>query len=266
MKNNEDGLFVHNLSVNATLKDGKQEWLTKDISFHVPLGGKVALVGASGCGKTMTAMAILGLLPNNCNADGSVRFSGKDLISMSEREHRAYLGRSHVLLPQSGADFLNPVLTIGKQMKQSLRKNQIPRKGQERVLHELLARVGFMEPERVLDSYPFQLSGGMAQRVVMAIASIGTPELVIADEPTRGIDKDNTGLFLQNLSALFGKAAILLITHDLSVAAACDDILVMYAGQIVERGQAQQVLNEPACEYTKALLSALPYGKEANHA
>lgn len=260
------GLIVSSLMIDATLKGGKQDGIVKNISFSIPKGRKLAIVGASGCGKTMTAMAILGLLPDNCVASGSVCWDSQELLILSEKERRKLLGTKHVLIPQSGADFLNPVLTIGKQMRQTFDKNHIPRNAQVEKMSLQLRQVGITQPERVLKSYPFQLSGGMAQRVVMAIASTGSPQLVIADEPTRGIDQANRSLFMHNLNALFGKAAVLLITHDISVASACDDILVMQAGRIEEYGKAESVLTKPASPYTKVLLDALPGGRDALYA
>ena len=235
---NVNGLEVKNLRVCARLSGGSESAIARGLDFCIAPGQRLAIVGTSGCGKTLTALAILGLLPR--------------------RKRRALLGRSHVLIPQSGADFLNPALSVRSQMNDALARNGIARAQRKTAAETLLRRVGFDDPARVLRSYPFQLSGGMAQRVVMAMASAGQPGLVIADEPTKGIDRDNTALFLQNLDALFPGAAVLLITHDLSVASACERLLVMQDGRVVETGETQAVLAHPQHTFTRQLLDDLP--------
>lgn len=253
-----NGLEVKNLRVCARLSGGSESAIVRGLDFCIAPGQRLAIVGTSGCGKTMTALAILGLLPENCRVEGSVRWEGEELLTLPRRKRRALLGRSHVLIPQSGADFLNPVLSVRSQMNDALARNGIARAQRKTAAETLLRRVGFDDPARVLRSYPFQLSGGMAQRVVMAMASAGQPGLVIADEPTKGIDRDNTALFLQNLDALFPGAAVLLITHDLSVASACERLLVMQDGRAVETGETQAVLAHPQHTFTRQLLDDLP--------
>ena len=255
---NVNGLEVKNLRVCARLSGGSESAIVRGLDFCIAPGQRLAIVGTSGCGKTMTALAILGLLPENCRAEGSVRWEGEELLTLPQRKRRALLGRSHVLIPQSGADFLNPALSVRSQMNDALARNGIARAQRKTAAETLLRRVGFDDPARVLRSYPFQLSGGMAQRVVMAMASAGQPGLVIADEPTKGIDRDNTALFLQNLDALFPGAAVLLITHDLSVASACERLLVMQDGRAVETGETQAVLAHPQHTFTRQLLDDLP--------
>ena len=247
---NVNGLEVKNLRVCARLSGGSESAIVSGLDFCIAPGQRLAIVGTSGCGKTMTALAILGLLPGNCRAEGSVRWEGEELLTLPRRKRRTLLGRSHVLIPQSGADFLNPVLSVRSQMNDALARNGIARAQRKTAAETLLRRVGFDDPTRVLRSYPFQLSGGMAQRVVMAMASSGQPGLVIADEPTKGIDRDNT--------ALFPGAAVLLITHDLSVASACDRLLVMQDGRAVETGETQAVLAHPQHAFTRQLLDDLP--------
>ena len=255
---NVNGLEVKNLRVCAKLSGGSESAIVRGLDFCIAPGQRLAIVGTSGCGKTMTALAILGLLPENCRAEGIVRWEGEELLTLPRRKRRALLGRSHVLIPQSGADFLNPALSVRSQMNDALARNGIARAQRKNAAETLLRRVGFDDPARVLRSYPFQLSGGMAQRVVMAMASAGQPGLVIADEPTKGIDRDNTALFLQNLDALFPGAAVLLITHDLSVASACERLLVMQDGCAVETGETQEVLAHPQHAFTRQLLDDLP--------
>lgn len=250
-------LSVENLSVTARMKGDKISLPVKHVCLSVTRGEKLAIVGQSGCGKTMTAMAILGLLPDNCVASGRIMWDAQDLLIMTKRQRRALLGKELVLIPQSGADFLNPSRTVGSQMKQGLRRAGLY--GCE-PLHDILHRVGFKNPKEILASYPFQLSGGMAQRVVMAIAAIGQPSLVIADEPTRGVDQQNTVHFIRLMQELFSDAAVLLITHDISVAAVCDRIMVMKDGEEVECGKSEQILCSPQQAYTQQLIRDLPNG------
>lgn len=241
------------------MRGGVRTEVVRGLSFSVQAGEKLGIVGRSGCGKTMTAMAVLGLLPENCTARGSVRLDGTELLALSGRARRALRGTRMVLIPQSGADFLNPSLRVRTQMRESLLRAGVPRAQAAARMEALLDRMNFDDPRRVLDAYPFQLSGGMAQRVVMAMASVGRPDLVIADEPTRGIDQENTGQFLQNLDELFGSAAVMLITHDISVAARCDCILVLNEGKMVECGTSEQILNDPREIYTHELICDLPH-------
>lgn len=253
------GLTVEKLNITAAMKGGESLPIVSELSFCVEKGQKLAIVGSSGCGKTMTAMSILGLLPENCRAQGKVLWEGKELLSLPAKERRLFRGRELVLIPQSGADFLNPVLKIKGQLRESQNRAGIPKAKRDAASLELLSRVGFEEPERVLNSYPFQLSGGMAQRVVMAMALAGSPGLVIADEPTRGVDKESTDKLLALLDELFRDAALILITHDISVAARCDLIMVMDGGKCVELGTAEQVLNRPQSVRAHQLICDLPH-------
>lgn len=253
-------LRVEKLNIEAKMKGGSTEVIVSDLSFTLERGKKLAIVGRSGCGKTMTAMAILGLLPDNCTAKGRVAWNGKELLALSDSERRKMRGLEHVLIPQSGADFLNPSLKIKTQLRESLKRAAKADKNSRGLLmDQILTRVGFDEPKSILNSYPFQLSGGMAQRVVMAIALSGTPGLVIADEPTRGVDQENTQRFLRQLDELFDSSAVLLITHDISVAATCDDILVIDTGRCVEYGPSAQIINHPKEMYTQKLICDLPH-------
>lgn len=258
-------LRVEQLHITARMKGGVKSTVVEEVSLSVEQGRRLAIVGRSGCGKTMTAMAILGLLPENCKESGCVRWNGQNMLAMSARQRRNLLGTELVLIPQSGADFLNPSLRVRRQFCEAMQRAGIPKGNQKETMYRLLECVGFEQPDRVLQSYPFQLSGGMAQRVIMAMAAVGNPGLVIADEPTRGIDHENTRNFLENLDALFGQAAVLLITHDISVAIACDDVLVMNAGCVVEYGPAVQVLRHPKNAYTRELIRNLPKADDAGN-
>lgn len=228
------GLDVKELHITARMKGNITNTIVENVCLSVDAGKRLAVVGQSGSGKTMTAMAILGLLPDNCSAAGQIIWDGINLSSLDSKKRRSYLGTEFALIPQSGADFLNPSLKIRTQFTEVLQRAGIQRSKRSSLMHHLLMQTGFQDPGLILRSYPFQLSGGMSQRVVMAMAAAISPSLIIADEPTRGIDQDNIRLFLDNLDTLFKTSAILLITHDISVAAECDEILVMKNGRVIE--------------------------------
>ena len=242
------------------MKGGSEKIIAKDLSFSIEQSSKIAIVGRSGCGKTMTGMAVLGLLPENCHASGSITWGDAELLTLPAKIRRSYLGREFSLIPQSGADFLNPSLKIRRQFEEALRRTDIASGDYTSRVNELMLSIGFEEPEKVLEAYPFQISGGMAQKVVVLMSALSSPKLVIADEPTRGIDQDAVHDFLKNLDKFFGDAAIILITHDISVAGTCDDILVMNDGRIVESGKTSVVLSAPKEAYTQSLLRDLPGG------
>ena len=251
-------LSVEHLSVKANYKEGTRE-IISDISFSVETGERLAIVGESGCGKTMTALAIFGILPDNCEALGDILLDGENLLALSEKEMNQRRGNSLVLIPQSGADFLNPVLKVRYQIAETLKRAGIQKKqALKKESAALLHRVGFQDPEEVLNKYPFQLSGGMAQRVILAIGLALAPKLVIADEPTRGIDDETSSLYLAQLRDFFSDSAVIMITHNISVAENCQKLLVMYAGEWMEYGDTQTILKTPVHPYTQSLIRALP--------
>ena len=252
------GLCVKNLNILAELS-GRNEKLIRDLSFSVLPGETLSIVGESGCGKTMTALAIFGLLPDNCKAGGEILLNDINLLNLSKKKINDLRGNEIVYVPQSGADFLNPSIKVKTQIYESLKKNGI--KGRDNLklkAKELLIRVGLDNPEVILDKYAFQLSGGQAQRVVLAISLAGNPKLVIADEPTKGIDKETANKFLVALEELFKDAAKIIITHDISVASQNKNILVMGKGVLAEYGQSKDVLSNPKSDVTKNLLNSLP--------
>lgn len=251
-------LKVKNLAIEAEYKDGNAK-IVRNISFEVNNGERLGIVGESGCGKTMTAMSILGLLPDNCWASGEIYLEDKNILSLTKREMKALRGRDIVLIPQSGSDFLNPVFKVRTQIYETLKRTRLyTKKEYEDVASKLLKKVGFNNPKEVMDRYPFQLSGGMAQRVILAIGLAVSPKVVIADEPTRGIDDETAELFLQELESIFPKSAVIVITHNIAVASSCDKLLVMRDGTIMEYGECKGIINSPKNQYTKALLNALP--------
>ncbi len=251
-------LNVERLSVNAQLKNGFTQ-IVNELSFKIESGQQLGIVGESGCGKTMTAMAIFGLLPPNCHASGKVALNGNPLLNLSEKQLNEKRGREIVLIPQSGADFLNPSLKVRNQIYETLKRAGITAKDDLRKrAEELLGQVGFDKPDEVMEKYPFQLSGGMAQRIVLAIGLAFSPSLVIADEPTRGIDDETAALFIKQLGKMFYDSAVIIITHNIALARTCHNILVMHSGEMMEYGRADVILNSPRHPYTKSLIDALP--------
>jgi ABC-type glutathione transport system ATPase component len=249
-------LEVENLTIKAKLRLG-ESFIVRGLSFVVNARDRLGIIGESGGGKTMTALSLFGLLPGNCRAFGTARLGGRDLLSLGEKEIRELRGRELVLIPQSGGAFLNPVFTVRSHLKETLRRSGI-RAVVEKKSIELLSRAGFADPADALGKYPFQLSGGMAQRVVLAIGLAAAPKLVVADEPTRGIDEESADLFLEELDRAFPEAAVIIITHNMGLAKRCNRLLVLHDGGIVEYGDSENILRAPAHPYTQSLIDALP--------
>jgi peptide/nickel transport system permease protein len=251
--------------------------LVTGVSFTLRPGTVLGLVGESGCGKTMTARALPGLLPAGVQVTGgSIWFAGRDLAGLPEKELRAIRGRDIAMISQEPMVALDPVFSIGYQLTQPIRRfrrvgehrvgqHRVGRAEARRIAAELLAQVGITDPRRVLRSYPHQLSGGMAQRVCIALALTGSPRLLIADEPTTALDVTVQAEILSLLRSLVRDTglSVLIVSHDLGVVAdLCDDVAVMYAGQVVESGPVAWVLGRPSHPYTAALLGANPHVAE----
>jgi peptide/nickel transport system permease protein len=241
--------------------------LVTGVSFALRPGTVLGLVGESGCGKTMTARALPGLLPAGVAVTGgSVWFAGRDLAGLPEKELRAIRGREVAMISQEPMVALDPVFSIGYQLIQPIRRfRAVGRAEARRIAAELLAQVGITDPRRVLRSYPHQLSGGMAQRVCIALALTGSPRLLIADEPTTALDVTVQAEILSLLRSLVRDTglSVLIVSHDLGVVAdLCDDVAVMYAGQVAESGTVAAVLGQPSHPYTAALLGANPHVAE----
>ncbi|HJV93513.1 MAG TPA: ABC transporter ATP-binding protein [Azonexus sp.] len=243
---------------------GKQTLAAVDgISFAIAPGETFALLGESGCGKSATAQGIMRLLPAAGRIlDGSVRLAGTELLTLSEAEMRAYRGGRMAMIFQEPATSLNPVLTVGRQIGEVLERHRgLSGPAATTRMVELLRLVGIADPERRLTEYPFQLSGGMKQRVMIAIALAGEPELLIADEPTTALDVTVQAQILDLLSKLQAERGMgmLLITHDLGVVARmAHRIGVMYAGELVEVASREAFFSSPRHPYTQALFAALP--------
>lgn len=254
-------LRLSNLSVTFATRDGPVP-AVRDVNLELGRDRIVAVVGESGAGKTTLGLAILNLLPANAQISGQVLLDGHDVLAMSGNELRSIRGREVSMVFQDPASGLNPVLTIGDQVSEILCNHLgISRKEARRDSIEVLKRMGIRDPEKIIDQYPFHLSGGMAQRVMIGIAMALEPRLLIADEPTSSLDVTVQAQILAELRQLkeSSQTSILLITHDLGVVAQmAEEVAVMYAGQIVEQGTAIQIFKDPAHPYTEGLLATRP--------
>lgn len=222
----------------------------------------VGLVGETGSGKSVTALSILRLIdPPGKIISGEVLFEGRDLLKLTDEEIRMVRGKEISMIFQEPALALNPVLTIGFQLREAIETQNIPKEEAEKIAIDMLERVDLPDPKRMFKSYPHELSGGMAQREVIAMALVMKPKLLIADEPTSSLDATVQAQILGLVKKLVEDigASVLYITHDLGVAAEiCDKIAVMYTGNVVEFGDIYAIFEEPLHPYTKGLLNAIP--------
>jgi peptide/nickel transport system ATP-binding protein len=243
-----------------------------DVSFDVPAGATVGVVGESGCGKSVTALSILRLVPSPPGeiTEGSIELRGRNLLALSEREMRGVRGNAISMIFQEPMTSLNPVYTVGSQIVEAIRLHQkVSRREAWRKAVEMLEKVGIPSPETNAEAYPHQLSGGMRQRVMIAMALACEPELLIADEPTTALDVTIQAQILELLRKLKGELgmSILLITHDLGVVAEyAEHVVVMYAGRVVERAPAAALFAAPKHPYTRGLLESIPKPPAAGEA
>jgi peptide/nickel transport system ATP-binding protein len=255
-------LEVRDLSVRISLPGDRHVQAVDRVSFHLGAGEALAVVGESGCGKTMLAMSILDLLPSGGQVtSGEVLLDGEDLRRVSRARMRDVRGKRIGTVFQEPMAALNPVLSVGRQVGEVIRRHEglSPRATRERVL-ELLALVGIPDPGRRIGQFPHELSGGMAQRVVIAMAIACHPRLLLADEPTTALDVTIQAAILRTLDELRRRMdmAIVLITHDLGVVAElADRVMVMYAGRVVEQGRVEDVFRSAQHQYTRGLLGAV---------
>ena len=234
----------------------------EDVSFSIGVGQTFGLVGESGCGKSTTARSIIRLLPKTGQiVAGQVLYQGRDVAKMSQRELRDIRGKEIGMIFQDPMTSLNPVTTVGKQLYESLEGQGLDKQGMHERAVELLRMVNIPEPEERLGNYVHELSGGMRQRVMIAIALAPRPKLLLADEPTTALDvtiQDQVICLINSLKEQLGMS-VLLVTHDLGVVnEMCDQVGVMYAGRIVEIGSRRQVLDKPHHPYTEGLIRSLP--------
>ena len=255
-------LSVESLQTHFGTPDGVVR-AVEGVSFTINAGETVAIVGESGCGKSVTSMSILRLIPTPPGKmAGRIMFEGRDLLALSELEMREIRGKDISMIFQEPMTSLNPVLTIGKQIGESLRLHEgLSAKQAEQRAVEILTLVGIPAPERRVREYPHQLSGGMRQRVMIAIALACNPKLLIADEPTTALDVTIQAQILDLMRDLQSRlgSAIMLITHDLGVVAEmAQRVVVMYAGRKVEEGSVGEIYANPQHPYTRGLLGAVP--------
>jgi oligopeptide/dipeptide ABC transporter ATP-binding protein len=252
-------LEVAGLDVTGERRDGHVA-IVRDVSFSLQRGEILGLVGESGSGKTMTALALLRLIPPALRQSGSIILDGTDLAMLPERELRDVRGRDVSMIFQDPTTALNPVRTIGSSLTEVLaRHTQLPRRAARGRVLEMMRAVGIPSPEARYRAYPHQLSGGLRQRAMIAMALLNRPSVIVADEPTTALDTTIQAQILDLLRSRLSDAALLLITHDLGVAAeSCDRIAVMYAGRIVETGPTTELLEAPRHHYTAGLLAAAP--------
>ena len=263
-------LEVRNLKTGFKTDDG--EFLAvDDVSFVVEKGKTLGIVGESGCGKSVTSLSIMRLIPNPPGriVGGEILFSGSngktvDLTKISEEEMRKIRGNDIAMIFQEPMTSLNPVFTVGNQIAEAIELHQ---KGLSRAqirakTVDMLKLVGIPEPDKRVDDYPHQLSGGMRQRIMIAMALSCNPELLIADEPTTALDVTIQAQVLDLVRKLQREfnASMILITHDLGVVAeTCDDVAVMYAGKVIEYGTVEDIFYRPRHQYTKGLLNSIPH-------
>ena len=233
------------------------------VSFNLDRGKILGIVGESGSGKSVTAYSIMQILEKNGSIKkGQVLYKGQDITQFSEKQMREFRGKCCSIIFQDPMTSLNPVFTIGNQIKEAIELHT-DRKGKvamDRAI-EMLTLVGVNEPEKRVKQYPYELSGGMRQRVMIAMALACEPDILIADEPTTALDVTIQAQILELMQILQKKLgmAIIMVTHDLGVIAdMCDEIIVMYGGRVCERGTAEDIFYRPAHEYTKGLLKSIP--------
>jgi len=257
-------LSVRDLRVEFDTRDGIVP-VIQNLSFDLRAGGTLGIVGESGCGKSMTALAVMGLVPGPMGriAGGSIRLDGEDLVTAGEPRLRQVRGNEISMVFQEPMTSLNPVFTVGDQIGETVRVHQgLSRREAMNRAVEMLRAVGIPAPEKRVHEYPHQLSGGMRQRVMIAMALACRPRVLIADEPTTALDVTvQAQIFdlLQDLQAETG-TAIILITHDMgAIAELAERVIVMYAGRKVEDGPVDEILGQPLHPYTKGLIRCVPH-------
>ena len=254
---------IRDLRVSFHGDDGRTTHAVDTVDLAVARGATLGLVGESGCGKSVTSLAVMGLLPkHSAEVTGSIRFDGLDLLEVPDQVRRDLRGNRLAMIFQEPMTSLNPSFTIGDQIIESiLRHRGGSRNAARKRTIELLRRVHIPSPERRIDEYPHKLSGGMRQRVMIAMALACDPHLLIADEPTTALDVTLQAQILDLMRELKAEsgAAIILITHDLGVVAeVCDEVAVMYAGEVVERASVDALFSNPQHPYTVGLLGSIP--------
>lgn len=254
-------LEVNNLHVSFKT-DAGQVNAVNGVTFNLEKGKVLGIVGESGSGKSVTSYSIMGILPSNTNISGSINFDGQELVGADEKTMKNIRGNRISIIFQDPMTSLNPTYTIGKQLTEAilLHTDRNKQEAYDRAV-EMLTSVNVNEPQKRMKQYPFELSGGMRQRVMIAMALACEPDILIADEPTTALDVTIQAQILELMKKLQHELgmAIIMITHDLGVVAQmCDEVIVMYAGSICEQGTADEIFYNPQHEYTKGLINSLP--------
>ena len=257
----DDVLQIENLSIHYDTPRGALKAL-RHVNLRVPRGKIVGVVGESGCGKSTLISAVIRLLaPNATITSGAIQFDGKDFLALSESAVRNLRGQDISMVFQDPMQTHNPVLTIGRQMTDIQYRNNTSKSEKRTRAIEMLALVGIPDPERRLAQYPHEFSGGMRQRIAIAMALMARPKLLIADEPTTALDATLEVQIIKRLHELQAEigCSVLFISHHLGVIAElCQEVVVMYAGEVVEQGSVREVFHTPQHPYTKALLECDP--------
>ncbi len=260
-------LSVRDLVIEFDTEHGRVR-AVNGVSFDVMPGDTLGIVGESGCGKTVTSLALLGLVPTPPGriVGGAIRLNGRDIVGLSDSEMRGIRGRDVAMIFQEPMTALNPVFSIGSQMTEVLRRHKgLTRMQAREAAIEMLATVGIAAPGKRIDEYPHQLSGGMRQRVMIAMALSCGPRLLVADEPTTALDVTTQAQVMEQIVRLQDQfhMAVILITHDLGVVAeSCRDVLVMYCGEVIEHAPVARLFARPRHPYTRGLMNSIPRIRE----
>ena len=254
-------LEVENLTVEFPMGE-KSFPAVRGLSLKVEPGEMVALVGESGCGKTVTALTVTGLQPENAHiTGGQVFFQGKELLGLNEEQWEQYRGKKISMIFQEPMTALNPLMKVGKQIREAAVTHGMSRQEAKRETLSMMEWVGLPDAERLYHEYPHRLSGGMRQRVIIAMALVNRPALLIADEPTTALDVTIQAQIMELIRRMNRElgTAVLLISHDLGVIRRmCSRVHILYCGQVVESGPVKEVLSHPIHPYTKGLVASIP--------
>lgn len=252
------------------VQDKKEYPAVSHVNMEIQEGEMVALIGESGCGKSVTALSLIGLQPEGSRQSGSISFMEDELLGLDEREWSLYRGNQISMIFQEPMTALNPLIKVGKQILENVLLHQkVSKKEGKRQVLEVLRQVGLADVERIYTSYPHQLSGGQRQRIMIAMAFVNNPDLLIADEPTTALDVTIQAQIMDLMKKMNQerKTAILLISHDLGVVRnLCSRVYIMYAGRVVENGVVDEVLDNPMHPYTRGLAAAIPSAKKKGQA
>ncbi|VUT27869.1 MAG: putative ABC transporter ATP-binding protein [Candidatus Syntrophoarchaeum sp. GoM_oil] len=254
-----NSLKIKGLSVYFPTDDGIVK-AVDGVDLNIDEGETLGLIGETGCGKTVLGMSIMRLIQSSTLTEGEIIYKDRDLLSLSDDEMRKIRGGEIAMVLQNPMTSLNPVIRVGEQIAETIRLHQgLDRKAARKRVIEMLRDVRIPDPEKSVDSYPHQLSGGMRERVMIAMALASDPELIIADEPTKGLDVTVKRQIIRLMKDVTARKSMLFITHDLGAAAeVCDDIVVMYSGELLEYASVDYIFSEPLHPYTKGVLSSLP--------